>query len=86
MEVDDVNVITVLGAGRMGHGIAEVAALAGFEVRLRDIETAFVEEGYEQIEWSLDKLAQGEVINQITVEEDTAHYARLALDRMLEMS
>ena len=58
MDIDDVNTITVLGAGSMGHGIAEVAALAGFDVRLRDIERAFVEDGYEQIEWSLDKLVE----------------------------
>ncbi|RLM57172.1 3-hydroxyacyl-CoA dehydrogenase [Halobellus sp. Atlit-31R] len=62
MEIDDVNTITVLGAGSMGHGIAEVAALAGFEVRLRDIEAEFVQDGYEQIEWSLGKLVeQGQI-------------------------
>ncbi|WP_049987147.1 3-hydroxyacyl-CoA dehydrogenase/enoyl-CoA hydratase family protein [Halobellus rufus] len=62
MEIDDVNAIAVLGAGSMGHGIAEVAALAGFEVRLRDIEPEFVQNGYEQIEWSLDKLVeQGQI-------------------------
>ena len=62
MEIDDVNTITVLGAGSMGHGIAEVAALAGFEVRLRDIEAEFVQNGYDQIEWSLGKLVeQGQI-------------------------
>ena len=58
MNVDDVNAVAVLGAGNMGHGIAEVAALAGYEVALRDIEEELVEEGYEQIEWSLGKLAE----------------------------
>lgn len=33
--------------------------------------------------WSLEKLLEGEVINQITVDEETAKYAKLALDRML---
>ncbi|WP_336024918.1 3-hydroxyacyl-CoA dehydrogenase/enoyl-CoA hydratase family protein [Halobellus salinisoli] len=62
MDIDDVNAVAVLGAGSMGHGIAEVAALAGFEVRLRDIEEEFVRNGYEQIEWSLDKLVeQGQI-------------------------
>ena len=62
MEIDDVNTITVLGAGSMGHGIAEVAALAGFEVCLRDIEAEFVQNGYDQIEWSLGKLVeQGQI-------------------------
>jgi len=58
MDIEDVNAVAVLGAGSMGHGIAEVAALAGFEVRLRDIEAEYVQNGYEQIEWSLDKLVE----------------------------
>jgi enoyl-CoA hydratase/3-hydroxyacyl-CoA dehydrogenase len=58
MDVDDVSVIAVLGAGNMGHGIAEVAALAGYEIRLRDISEDLVQRGYEQIEWSLDKLSE----------------------------
>lgn len=58
MNVDDVDSITVLGAGNMGHGIAEVAALAGYDVVLRDIEDEFVQQGYDKIEWSLNKLAE----------------------------
>ena len=64
MEFDDIETITVLGAGSMGHGIAEVAALAGYEVRLRDIKSEFVENGYEQLVWSLDKLAEKEQISE----------------------
>ncbi len=48
----------MLGAGTMGHGIAEVAAIAGYEVVLRDIDAAIVEDGYDEIEWSLEKLAE----------------------------
>jgi len=64
MEVDDIETITVLGAGTMGHGIAEVAALAGYDVNLRDINEELVEEGYEQIEWSLNKLAENDRISE----------------------
>jgi enoyl-CoA hydratase/3-hydroxyacyl-CoA dehydrogenase len=64
MDVDDINTIAVLGAGNMGHGIAEVAALAGFEVRLRDIDRELVQEGYDQIEWSLGKLAEKDQIGR----------------------
>ena len=74
MDVEAINTVAVLGAGNMGHGIAEVAALAGFDVNLRDIEDEFVQDGYEQIEWSLDKLAEKD---QITDEEADA-----ALDRV----
>ena len=58
MQLEDVQHVTVLGAGNMGHGIAEVAALAGYDVALRDIEEEFVQDGYDQIEWSLGKLAE----------------------------
>ncbi|MGD0624405.1 MAG: 3-hydroxybutyryl-CoA dehydrogenase [Thermodesulfobacteriota bacterium] len=37
--------ICVLGAGLMGSGIAQVAAEAGYEVSLRDIEDRFVQSG-----------------------------------------
>ena len=53
----DVDTVAVLGAGDMGHGIAELAALHGYQVRLRDVDDAIVDEGLDQIAWSLDKLA-----------------------------
>jgi quinolinate synthase len=34
---------------------------------------------------SLESLVQGQVINQITVDESVAQFARLALDRMLAL-
>ncbi|GAA0716941.1 enoyl-CoA hydratase/3-hydroxyacyl-CoA dehydrogenase [Halorubrum trapanicum] len=58
MQLEDVQRVTVLGAGNMGHGIAEVAALAGYDVSLRDINDELVQKGYDQIEWSLGKLAE----------------------------
>jgi quinolinate synthase len=35
--------------------------------------------------WALEELVAGRVVNQITVDPDTAHYARVALDRMLAL-
>jgi quinolinate synthase len=35
--------------------------------------------------WSLEELVAGRVVNQITVDPDTAHHARVALDRMLAL-
>ncbi len=64
MDPDDIDRIAVLGAGNMGHGIAEVAALAGYDVTMRDINEEFVQNGYEQIEWSLEKLAEKDQISQ----------------------
>lgn len=45
-----IDTVSVLGAGSMGHGIAQVVAMAGYDVTLRDIEKNHVEHGYEQIE------------------------------------
>jgi len=64
MELADVTTISVLGAGNMGHGIAEVSALAGYDVTLRDINEELVQKGYEQIEWSLDKLAEKDQLSE----------------------
>ncbi|WP_435153752.1 3-hydroxyacyl-CoA dehydrogenase family protein [Haladaptatus sp. DFWS20] len=41
--------VGVLGAGTMGHGIAQVTAMAGHEVTLRDIEQEFVDNGIKSI-------------------------------------
>ncbi|WP_232701995.1 3-hydroxyacyl-CoA dehydrogenase/enoyl-CoA hydratase family protein [Halobacterium wangiae] len=54
----DTETVAVLGAGSMGHGIAEIAAIAGYEVVLRDLEPELVEDGLEEVEWSLGKLAE----------------------------
>ena len=54
----EIKKIAVLGAGLMGHGITQVAATAGFEVKMRDIEERFLSSGMEKIKWSLGKFAQ----------------------------
>jgi len=47
--------IAVLGAGTMGHGIAQTAAAAGFRVVLRDVSEEFVSKGLRAIESNLAK-------------------------------
>ncbi|MFT4945605.1 MAG: 3-hydroxybutyryl-CoA dehydrogenase, partial [Halovenus sp.] len=46
--------VAVLGAGTMGHGIAQLSAMAGHQVQLRDIEAELVEEGLAAVESNLD--------------------------------
>jgi quinolinate synthase len=36
--------------------------------------------------WVLEALVNGEVLNQVSVDEETAHWARVALERMLTLS
>jgi 3-hydroxybutyryl-CoA dehydrogenase len=55
-ELSDIDVVGVVGAGTMGNGIAQVAATAGYEVVMRDIETKYVERGLDSIDDSLARL------------------------------
>ena len=80
MKLEDVQRVTVLGAGNMGHGIAEVAALAGYDVSLRDINEELVQKGYDQIEWSLGKLAEKDRIG-----DDEADAALDRVDAFVEL-
>lgn len=66
--------ITVLGSGIMGHGIAQVSAMAGYSVVLRDIEQQFLDKAMEKIKWSLDKLVSKQKISQ---EEGQKIFARI---------
>src|SRR5574341_691324 len=56
--------ITVLGSGVMGHGIAQVSAMAGYTVTLRDIEQSFLDKAMEKIKWSLNKLVEKQKLSQ----------------------
>ncbi len=52
----EIKKIAVLGAGLMGHGIAQVAAQIGkYEVNLRDIEQRFIDGGMNMIRESLQR-------------------------------
>ena len=55
--------VAVLGVGSMGHGIAEVAAIAGYDVTMRDLEEGIIENAVDEIEWSLGKLAEKELVD-----------------------
>jgi enoyl-CoA hydratase/3-hydroxyacyl-CoA dehydrogenase len=55
LELDDIKKIAVLGAGVMGHGIAQVAAVAGYDVTIRDIENIFLDKGKMGIKKSLSR-------------------------------
>lgn len=56
--------ITILGSGTMGHGIAQVSAMSGYNVILRDIEQQFLDKAMEKIKWSLDKLVSKQKISE----------------------
>jgi 3-hydroxybutyryl-CoA dehydrogenase len=67
--------IAVLGAGLMGHGIAQVAAQVGkYEVNLRDIEQRFIDGGMVMIKESLQRFVKK---GQLTEADMNAILARI---------
>ena len=74
MNVDDIKVVCVIGAGLMGHGIAQTCATAGYKVFLRDIEQRFVDGGMANIKKQLDTMAKK---NKITDDQAKEIYGRI---------
>ena len=69
--------IVVFGAGTMGHGIAEILALANYDVIIVDVDEKVLESALQKIEWSLKKLEKkgkienyGDIISKIKTTTD----------------
>ena len=71
-----INAIAVVGAGTMGHGIAQVFAQAGFEVVLTDTDAAVLETAIPRIQANLKTLLEHSLIND---DEAAAVPARITL-------
>jgi len=69
--------VAVLGAGTMGRGIAHVAALAGYETELFDVDAAILARAEESIHRNLDK---GVERGKVDAADADGAKARLALD------
>src|SRR6201984_1062349 len=54
----DIRKVGVLGCGVRGSGIAQVAATAGFDVTVLEVEQKFLDKGFAGIEKSLEKFAR----------------------------
>lgn len=70
----EIKQITVIGAGQMGSGIAQVAAQAGFQVTLLDVSEAFVTRGIERI---ANQLERGVAKGKWTAQEKDAVLSRI---------
>lgn len=70
----EIRLVAVLGAGTMGHGIAQVCAAAGCEVRLYDVDAGAVARGSERIRANLDK---GVALGKVAAADRDAALARL---------
>jgi 3-hydroxybutyryl-CoA dehydrogenase len=54
----EIKKVGVLGCGLMGSGIAQVAATAGFDVTVLEVEQKFLDKGFAGIDKSLAKFAE----------------------------
>ena len=50
--------VAVIGAGMMGHGIAQVFAMKGYQVNLLDIDEEILKKAKQSIAWSLNKFVE----------------------------
>ena len=74
----EIKKVGVLGCGLMGAGIAQVAATAGFDVTVLEVEQKFLDKGFAGIEKSLAKFAERPVEKGgITAQQKDAIRARI---------
>jgi 3-hydroxybutyryl-CoA dehydrogenase len=88
--------IAIIGAGTMGHGIAQVAAQAGYDITLQDLNDELVKRGLQRIEDNLKKgVERGKVtedamqsalsrIRVTTDVEEAAESASLVIEAVVE--
>ena len=81
--------LCVIGAGTMGHGIAQVGATAGYDVALRDVDETVLEAATESIEENLggaiarDKLTESEAADALARVETTTELEPAVADAEL---
>ncbi len=64
----------VIGSGAMGHGITQLLAMAGYEVKMIDVNEEILSKAKEKIKWSLSKFAEKRRIRQ---EDADAAFSRI---------
>lgn len=90
----DIKHIVIVGAGTMGHGIAQTAAVSGFQVTMTDVVPEALERAQSSIAKSVEKLASKGIIEQeqkeaalsiqSTVELEVAKHADLVVEAATE--
>ncbi|SEK71408.1 3-hydroxyacyl-CoA dehydrogenase family protein [Haloferax larsenii] len=71
--MNDIDTVGVIGAGTMGNGIAQVAAMSGYDVVMRDIQAEFVDRGLSAIDDSLSRFVSKEKLSEDEAEATKDH-------------
>jgi enoyl-CoA hydratase / 3-hydroxyacyl-CoA dehydrogenase len=69
MKLSDVKRFALIGSGDMGHGIAELVAMAGYPVTMYDIKQEFVDRGIGKIKESLAKMVSKQKVTQEAMDD-----------------
>ena len=69
MNFDDIKVVGMAGAGSMGAGITQVAATAGFQVKVYDVSKAVWERASETIRKSLERIVKKGTLSETEMQE-----------------
>lgn len=81
MKLDDIKRIGVVGAGQMGSGIAQVAAVSGWEVLLLDVSDAVLQTAMKRIQ---EGLARAVTKGALKPDQTVPTLARLRTTRRLQ--
>jgi 3-hydroxybutyryl-CoA dehydrogenase len=68
MKLDEIEKIAVLGAGLMGHGIAQRFAMGGYSVRLFDVNRSILDTAKQHIQKNLELFHQYDLIGEGEIE------------------
>jgi 3-hydroxybutyryl-CoA dehydrogenase len=79
--LSDIERLGVVGAGTMGAGIAQVAAQNGYDVVMRDVERAYLDDGFDRVDDSL-----GRLVGRDHLTEDEADAARDRITGTLDLA
>ncbi len=83
MTAEKLKKVAIVGSGAMGHGIAELLAMTGYEVVMIDINDELLQKGKEKIKWSLDKFVEKKRIRK---EDADATLARISTTTSYEQA
>ncbi|MDQ0860312.1 3-hydroxyacyl-CoA dehydrogenase family protein [Bacillus sp. V2I10] len=81
MKKEDIQQISVIGAGQMGHQIAMLCALSGYETILQDVQEIALEKAESTLHSIMDKWVKK---SKLTEEAKQAAFARLKFTSSLE--
>lgn len=80
MDINEIKKVAIIGAGAMGHGIAQTCAMAGYKTIIKDVKQDFLDNAISKITASLDFLVSKNKISAEDKEEILANRLSVTLD------